>query len=137
MGAYRKLGIVSQSVDKPLEIENAIRNIDGMSPAKKIPASDAVIAIATVRMELRDTDPRYVGGGRNAPPEDCGGLPGFYDMLDAITDPSHPNHADAKEWADDYDPDVIDEPEIKDALGRMNPGAKAWPARKSGAGPSE
>lgn len=28
--------------------------------------------------------PRYVGGERNAPPEDCGGTPGFYDMLDAL-----------------------------------------------------
>ncbi|WP_292670210.1 hypothetical protein [Mesorhizobium sp.] len=24
--------------------------------------------------------------------------PGFYDTFDALTDPEHPNHADAKEW---------------------------------------
>jgi hypothetical protein len=63
--------------------------------------------------------PRYVGGERNAPPEDCGGIPGFYDMLEALEDPDHPNHADAKEWADEYDPHTIDELPIKYALLRI------------------
>ena len=53
--------------------------------------------------------PRYVGGEWNAPPEDCGGLPGFYETLDAIADPEHPDHADAVEWFDEYDPKQIDE----------------------------
>lgn len=78
--------------------------------------------------------PRYVGGERNAPPEDCGGIPGFYDMLDALADPDHPNYADAKEWADDYDPDKIDELAIKYALLRIaNPrnAAKARSTKKS------
>lgn len=78
--------------------------------------------------------PRYVGGKRNAPPEDCGGLPGFYDMLDALADPNHPNHADATEWADDYDPHTIDELAIKYAPLRManrRNAAKARLAKKT------
>jgi Plasmid pRiA4b ORF-3-like protein len=63
--------------------------------------------------------PRYVRGERNAPPEDCGGLPGFYEMLEALADPDHPNHADATEWADDYDPEIVDELPIKYALARI------------------
>lgn len=63
--------------------------------------------------------PRYVGGEKNAPPEDCGGIPGFYDMLHALPHPDHPNHADTMEWADDYDPDTIDELPIKYALARI------------------
>jgi len=63
--------------------------------------------------------PRYVGGERNAPPEDCGGIPGFYDMLDVLADPDHPNHADATEWTDAYDPDTIDELPIEYALLRI------------------
>jgi hypothetical protein len=63
--------------------------------------------------------PCYLGGEKNAPPEDCGGIPSFYDMLEALADPDHPNHADASEWADDYDPDVIDELQIKYALARI------------------
>jgi Plasmid pRiA4b ORF-3-like protein len=63
--------------------------------------------------------PRYIGGERNGPPEDCGGIPGFYELLEAIADPNHPSHAHLKEWADDYDPDAFDELPIKYALGRI------------------
>ena len=63
--------------------------------------------------------PRYVGGEGNGPPEDCGGIPGFHEMLDAISDPGHPDHAEAREWADDYDPRVIDELPITYALSRI------------------
>jgi hypothetical protein len=63
--------------------------------------------------------PRYIGGERNAPPEDCGGIPGFYEMLNALADPNHPDHAEAKEAADEYDPDAIDEMGIKYALARI------------------
>jgi hypothetical protein len=63
--------------------------------------------------------PRYIGGEWNAPPEDCGGIPGFYETLDAIADPDHPNHHDAVEWFDEYDPKTIDELPIKYALGRI------------------
>lgn len=63
--------------------------------------------------------PRYVGGEHNAPPEDCGGVPGFYEMLAALADPEHPNHEDATEWADGYDPGLIDELPITIALSRI------------------
>jgi len=63
--------------------------------------------------------PRYIGGERNAPPEDCGGTPGFYGMLEALADPDHPDHGDAMDWAEDYNPDVIDEEPIKVALSRI------------------
>lgn len=63
--------------------------------------------------------PRYVAGERNAPPEDCGGIPGFYDTLDARADPDHERHAEAEEWLDDYDPDSFDELPIKFALDRI------------------
>jgi hypothetical protein len=63
--------------------------------------------------------PRYIGGERNGPLEDCGGIPGFYELLEAIADPTHPNHAHLKEWAGDYDPDSFAELPIKYALGRI------------------
>ena len=63
--------------------------------------------------------PRYIAGEWNAPPEDCGGIPGFYAMLEAVADPNHPNHAEAKEWLDEYDPKVIDDLPIKYALSRI------------------
>jgi hypothetical protein len=78
------------------------------------------LTVADVRIgDPGATYPRYVGGERNAPPEDCGGIPGFYDMLDALADPDHPSYAGATEWGDAYEPDIIDELPIKYALLRI------------------
>jgi hypothetical protein len=63
--------------------------------------------------------PRYIGGERNGPPENCGGIPGFYQLLEALADPAHPDHAFLKQWAGDYDPDAFDALPIKYALGRI------------------
>lgn len=79
--------------------------------------------------------PRYVAGERAAPPEDCGGVPGFYAALEALTDPNHPEHADVAEWFEGYDPDVIDELALKIALSRIarrRNAAKATSRRKAG-----
>jgi hypothetical protein len=35
--------------------------------------------------------PRYIGGERNGPPEDCGGILGFYELLEALADPKNPD----------------------------------------------
>jgi hypothetical protein len=42
--------------------------------------------------------PRYIAGENPASPEDCGGIPGFYAQLEALADPNHLDHEDAKEW---------------------------------------
>jgi hypothetical protein len=63
--------------------------------------------------------PRYTGGERNGPPEDCGGIPGFHELLEAIADPAHPSHAHLKEWVGDYDPATFDALPVKYALGRI------------------
>jgi Plasmid pRiA4b ORF-3-like protein len=52
-------------------------------------------------------------------PENCGGIPGFYALLEALADPKHRDHADAKEWSADYDPNNFDELPIKYALSRI------------------
>jgi hypothetical protein len=63
--------------------------------------------------------PRFIGGERDCPPEDCGGLPGFYEMLVARADPTHPEHAEISEWLDGYDPDELEVFPIEVALGRI------------------
>ncbi len=45
--------------------------------------------------------PRYVAGERNAPPENCGGIPGFYEQLGILADPEHPDHEEVADWFDD------------------------------------
>ncbi len=62
--------------------------------------------------------PRYVDGHRRAPPEDCGGAPGFEVFLEAVSDRKHPEHNDVTRWYDDcyglsFDPDTIDEDQTK------------------------
>ena len=63
--------------------------------------------------------PRYIGGERAGPPEDCGGVPGFYELLAARADPRHPDHAAVVEYLEGYDPDIIDDEPIGYALGRI------------------
>ena len=78
--------------------------------------------ITVTRVRQGDPDiayPRYLGGCGAGPPEDCGGVPGFYDLLGARADPDHPEHAQAVEWLDDYDPDEVEVLPIKYALDRI------------------
>ena len=63
--------------------------------------------------------PRYTAGERNAPPEDCGGIPGFYVALEARADPNDPDHDQITEWLDDYDPNALDELQIRISLSRI------------------
>lgn len=63
--------------------------------------------------------PRYIGGEQNGPLEDCGGIPGFYELLEVLANPKHPDHADLKKWSGDYDPNAFDDLPIKYALGRI------------------
>lgn len=49
--------------------------------------------------------PWLLGGERAGPPEDCGGVGGFADLLEALGDPGHSEHEESRRWVgDDYDP---------------------------------
>ena len=41
---------------------------------------------------------RVVDGDRAAPLEDCGGVPGYEDLVTALADPEKPDHTDLVEW---------------------------------------
>ena len=48
-------------------------------------------------------------GKRACPPEDCGGIWGYYDFLEAIQDPKHPEHDEMLEWVGgSFDPEEFD-----------------------------
>lgn len=52
-----------------------------------------------------DELPRCIDGGGVCPPEDCGGPPGYADLVAATTDPKHPRHESLREWVGpDFDP---------------------------------
>ncbi len=42
--------------------------------------------------------PRCVAGARACPPEDCGGVPGYQSLLEALLDPKHPEHQTLSDW---------------------------------------
>ncbi len=41
-----------------------------------------------------------IAGENACPPEDCGGIPGYYNLLDILDSPKHPEHANMREWLD-------------------------------------
>lgn len=43
--------------------------------------------------------PFCISGTLKCPPEDCGGITGFYDFLSILSDKSHPDHLATKVWA--------------------------------------
>ena len=66
---------------------------------------------------VRHRDPRVTGGRRACPPEDCGGVFGFYRMLHVLGDPQHPEHEEMREWVGDVsDADAFDIEETNRSL---------------------
>lgn len=61
--------------------------------------------------------PVCVGGANASPPEDIGGVGGYFNFIDAISDPSHPDHADMCEYfGADFDPTHFDVAEVNQRL---------------------
>lgn len=51
------------------------------------------------------------------PPEDVGGIWGYYELLDALRDPQHPSHAEYAEWiGGEFDPDAYNLVEVNARL---------------------
>ena len=67
------------------------------------------------------THPVCTGGQRACPPEDCGGLHGFYEQfLPAMLDPAHEEHQSMREWfGGDFDPETFDLNAVNAALKRL------------------
>jgi len=81
-----------------------------------------VIAVeGTVPREDASIYPRCVGGRRKAPPEDCGGIWGYLELLEILDNPAHQEHQDRLEWLgidrpDQHDPAHFDTDEVNDAF---------------------
>ena len=54
--------------------------------------------------ESRYRYPRCIAGGNAAPPEDCGGPPGFENLKRVIADPDDEEHEETLGWLDFYYP---------------------------------
>jgi len=61
--------------------------------------------------------PVCLTGKRACPPEDCGGVRGYYELLEAVRNPQHPAHDEMLEWlGEDFDPDAFDLDKVNQRL---------------------
>ena len=53
-----------------------------------------------------DTEyPVCLDGRQGCPPEDCGGVPGYYDLLEVLQSPADERYEEMREWiGEDFDP---------------------------------
>jgi len=68
--------------------------------------------------------PRCTGGRRAAPPDDCGGVWCYTELVETLSDPDHPEHEDRLEWlglddAAGFDPDRFDADAVTRALSTL------------------
>ena len=61
--------------------------------------------------------PVCIKGKRACPPEDCGGIWGYEELLETISNPKHPDHEDMLEWlGGEFDPEEFDLEAINEDL---------------------
>jgi hypothetical protein len=67
------------------------------------------------------TYPRCLTGRRAAPPEDCGGVWGYAELIEILADPAHPEYESRLDWlgldsADEFDPAEFSVEEVNEML---------------------
>ncbi len=68
--------------------------------------------------------PTCIKGKNACPPEDCGGIWGYYGLLEAINNPKHEDYGDMREWlglekGETFDPTYFDLEETNDEIAGM------------------
>lgn len=82
------------------------------------------------RSEPAEPLPRCIKAVGQCPPEDVGGLPGFYDFLEAMEDAAHPEHLAVREWWGEWsEPEFVDVEQINQDLLKREARFSAWPGR--------
>ena len=78
------------------------------------------VTLVAIGPRERAKYPQCIGGERACPPEDCGGISGFYRLLEVLADPRDEEHEDMVEWLKGhaknyfpYRPDVFDASAVK------------------------
>jgi hypothetical protein len=78
------------------------------------------IELVNCRPQNGKHQPRCLEGKNACPPEDCGGVYGYYEMLQALKNPKHEMHDEYLEWlGDDFDPTAFDLEGVNKTLARM------------------
>jgi hypothetical protein len=69
---------------------------------------EIVLGLEQVLEAAEAEPPACSDGARAGPPEDCGGAPGYDDLIEALAHADHPDRAELLDWLGDYDPGRLD-----------------------------
>ncbi|WP_027358611.1 plasmid pRiA4b ORF-3 family protein [Desulforegula conservatrix] len=80
-----------------------------------------VVTFEDIETDCKETFlPVCIAGKKACPPENCGGVDGYYGMLDELKDGANENIEEIREWlGEDFNPDFFDINEINKALKAM------------------
>ncbi|MCB9082637.1 MAG: plasmid pRiA4b ORF-3 family protein [Lewinellaceae bacterium] len=67
-------------------------------------------------MDVETDQPLVIQGARNCPPEGCGGIFGYADLLDAWQNPDHSQHQEVQQWFEEFDPEEFDAAEANEIM---------------------
>ncbi|MCU0359627.1 MAG: plasmid pRiA4b ORF-3 family protein [Bacteroidia bacterium] len=71
--------------------------------------------------------PLCLAGERACPPEDCGGIHGFENMIEILQDKSHPEYKEFKRWVGPkYNPETFDLEKTNKSLRSLNRYIRDW-----------
>lgn len=72
--------------------------------------------------------PICLTGKMNCPPEDCGGVWGYENMLEILKQPKHEEYEELVEWLgdEDFDPEYFDKEEVNELLREKDYGCESF-----------
>ena len=76
-----------------------------------------------VQNDTSDQLPVCLAGKNNCPPEDCGGVWGYANMIEILSDPKNEEYQDYKDWlGEEFDPALFDKEAINTLLRKKDYG---------------
>jgi len=76
-----------------------------------------IILEKIIEEDEKNQIPRCIDGKQNCPPEDCGGIWGYEDLLKVIKDKKHDEYEEMMEWlGEEFDPDYFNINEVNKLL---------------------
>ena len=85
---------------------------------KVLPAEQAASSSGVGAPDVRQV--QCLKGKRACPPEDCGGVGGYYMLLEALKDPKQEDSADLLEWVGgDFNPEEINVAQVNARLTKL------------------
>jgi hypothetical protein len=78
------------------------------------------VLVEELRTGAADPGVRCLDGARAGPPEDCGSIPGYENLVAAMADPTHPERRELLDWlGGPYDPEAFSLDRLNRRLRRL------------------